>query len=448
MTQSKKAINIIKFIGGTLLGILLVLIPFNFNGTVDTVLFYYLKQFIRAYQSPLRFIIMILMCISAIVALYDFIAKPDWIRNNKILKNIFSTSLFYIVNRFLGALICVLVYFNIGPNFLISADTGESMFSLATQLSILVPCMLFLQTLILECGAMEFIGELIGFIVKPIFKVSEMGAVSIISAWVGPGNAAILGTRDLFEEGYYTVKEAAIIGSQFSTSSVGWIVLVSSVFGIMDHFGTLFLVITLVGIIVAMVGVRIPPISKYPNTYMNNSEISPLQVTQNESQSKIAYAFDRALQRADKVTLKTFSSKINNMLFYVIWLQPIIVCWGTLALIVSIYTPLLQWISYPIELILSIANISEPAASASAIMSGFADNYLPVILGKDIPSVASRFIIAAMSILQIVFMSEIASLLTSTQVIKNFKDVLLVFIIRTFVALPFVILCVKVLGLV
>ncbi len=448
MTQSKKAINIIKFIGGTLLGILLVLIPFNFNGTVDTVLFYYLKQFIRAYQSPLRFIIMILMCISAIVALYDFIAKPDWIRNNKILKNIFSTSLFYIVNRFLGALICVLVYFNIGPNFLISADTGESMFSLATQLSILVPCMLFLQTLILECGAMEFIGELIGFIVKPIFKVSEMGAVSIISAWVGPGNAAILGTRDLFEEGYYTVKEAAIIGSQFSTSSVGWIVLVSSVFGIMDHFGTLFLVITLVGIIVAMVGVRIPPISKYPNTYMNNSEISPLQVTQNESQSKIAYAFDRALQRADKVTLKTFSSKINNMLFYVIWLQPIIVCWGTLALIVSIYTPLLQWISYPIELILSIANISEPAASASAIMSGFADNYLPVILGKDIASVASRFIIAAMSILQIVFMSEIASLLTSTQVIKNFKDVLLVFIIRTFVALPFVILCVKVLGLV
>lgn len=448
MTQSKKAINISKFIGGTLLGILLVLIPFNFNGTVDTVLFYYLKQFIRAYQSPLRFIIMILMCISAIVALYDFIAKPDWIRNNKILKNIFSTSLFYIVNRFLGALICVLVYFNIGPNFLISADTGESMFSLATQLSILVPCMLFLQTLILECGAMEFIGELIGFIVKPIFKVSEMGAVSIISAWVGPGNAAILGTRDLFEEGYYTVKEAAIIGSQFSTSSVGWIVLVSSVFGIMDHFGTLFLVITLVGIIVAMVGVRIPPISKYPNTYMNNSEISPLQVTQNDSQSKIAYAFDRALQRADKVTLKTFSSKINNMLFYVIWLQPIIVCWGTLALIVSIYTPLLQWISYPIELILSIANISEPAASASAIMSGFADNYLPVILGKDIASVASRFIIAAMSILQIVFMSEIASLLTSTQVIKNFKDVLLVFIIRTFVALPFVILCVKVLGLV
>lgn len=446
--DSKRTLrNSIVFIGGTLLGILLVLIPFDFNGTVDTVLFYYLKLFITHFNKPLRFIIMLLMVLSALGALYDNIAKPDWIRNNKLLKNILSTTPFYIANRILGALICVLVYFNIGPEFIISADTGSSMFGLATQLSVLVPCMLLLQTLILECGAMEFLGELIGFIVKPIFKVSEMGAVSIISAWVGPGNAAILATQTLFEEGYYTVKEAAIIGSQFSTSSVGWIVLVSSVFGIMDHFATLFLVITLVGIIVAMVGVRIPPISKYPDTYVDGSLVSPVKKQENKDQSKLAFAYNSALQRADKVSIKNFTSKINNMLFYVIWLQPIIVCWGTLALIISMYTPILQWVSYPIELILKLTNVSEPAASASAIMSGFADNYLPVILGQNIMSVESRFIIAAMSILQIVFMSEIASLLTSTKVVKNFKDVLLVFVIRTFIALPFVILFAKILGL-
>ena len=447
MAENNKTLNTMKFIFGTLIGVVLVLIPFNFNGTIDTILFYYLKQFLNAYRPVISFIIMVLMVISAVVALYDLVAKPEWIRRNKILKNIFSTSLFYVVNRLIGAAICVLVYFQIGPEFLISADTGGSMFSLATQLSILVPMMLFLQTFILECGAMEFIGELIGFIVKPIFKVSEMGAVSIISAWVGPGNAAILATRDLFEEGYYTVKEAAIIGSQFSTSSVGWVVLVSSVFGVMDLFIPIFLVITLVGIIVAFVGVRIPPISNYPNTYVGGANESPIKVTANKDQSKFAYALDRAQKRAGKVTLENFTSKINNMLFYVIWLTPIIVCWGTLALILSIYTPILQWVSYPVELILNIANISEPAASATAIMSGFADNYLPVILGKDIASVGSRFLITCMSILQIVFMSEIASLLTSTKVVKNFKDVFLVFMIRTFVALPFVILAVKLLGL-
>ena len=447
MKESNKTMNTLKFVIGTLLGVGLVLVPFNFNGTVDTVLFYYLKQFLNAYRPAISFVIMLLMVLSAALALFDYIVKPDWIRNNKLFNNIFSTSLFYVVNRIIGAAICVLVFYQIGPEFIVSADTGGSMFSLATQLSILVPMMLFLQTLILECGAMEFIGELVGFIVKPIFKVSEMGAVSIISAWVGPGNAAILATRDLFEEGYYTVKEAAIIGSQFSTSSIGWVVLVSSVFGIMDYFVPIFLVITLVGIIVAFVGVRIPPISNYPNTYVNGSTESPLNVEVNVDQSKFAYALDRAQERAGKVTLKSFTSKINNMLFYVIWLQPIIVCWGTLALITSIYTPILQWVSYPVELILSLSNISEPAASATAIMSGFADNYLPVILGQDIASVGSRFLITCMSIIQIVFMSEIASLLTSTNVIKNFKDVFIVFVIRTFVALPFVILAVKLLGL-
>ncbi|CZT61262.1 hypothetical protein CDFC105_104160 [Clostridioides difficile] len=86
--------------------------------------------------------------------------------------------------------------------------------------------MLLFQTLILEFGAMEFLGQLIGFIAKPLFKLSEICAVNIISAWVGPGNAAIIGTKELFEKGYFTVKESAVIGSQFSISSIGWVVLV------------------------------------------------------------------------------------------------------------------------------------------------------------------------------------------------------------------------------
>lgn len=106
---------------------------------------------------------------------------------------------------------------------------------------------------------MEFFVTLVGFIVKPLFKVSELTAVSLISAWVGPGNAAIMGARQMFDEGYYTLKEAIIIGTTFSTSSIGWVVLVANVLDLMDKFGT----ITLVGIIVALIGVRIPPISRY-----------------------------------------------------------------------------------------------------------------------------------------------------------------------------------------
>lgn len=132
------------------------------------------------------------------------------------------------------------------------------------------------------------------------------------------------------------------------------------------------------------------------------------------------------------------------MLFYMVWLMPIIMCWGTLALIISLYTPLLGWISYPIELILMVFNVDEPKGTASAIMSGFADSYLPVVLGNKVTSIESRIIIAVMSILELIYLSEIATLLKSTKALKSFKDITIVFLLRTFISLPFVIIFVKV----
>lgn len=128
------------------------------------------------------------------------------------------------------------------------------------------------------------------------------------------------------------------------------------------------------------------------------------------------------------------------MLTYVVCLQPIIICWGTVALIISMYTPVLRWISYPIGFFMNITGVPEAFAAAPAILSRFADNYLPIILGKAFASAQIKFIIATMSILQIIFMSEIGALLSSTKLVTKFVDIVLIFIERTIIALPFVIL--------
>ncbi|MBI5974683.1 arginine transporter [Staphylococcus sp. H16/1A] len=441
-SQPVNIINILKFVICTILGIVIVLIPFSFSNGVDTVLFHYLKLVVQALYTPIQVLIILAFVISALLATYDMIAKPAWIRENPTLKNLFSTTPFYLFNRIMGAVISLLCFFKFGPQVITSMETGGAMLDLATQLSVLIPIMLLLQTLILEFGAMEFIGELVGFIMRPLFKMSEMTAVSAISAWVGPGNAAILGTKELFEKGYFTVKEVAAIGSQFAISSVGWVVLVCSVLDVMDKFGMIFLGITLIGMIVAAISVRIPPISKYPDVYVDGSTERHVEVDQ--SQSKWQRAIGNACLRASQVTAQNFISKKDNMMFYVLWLMPIIVFWGTIALAISVYTPLLGWVSYPVELVLNLFNVAESNITASAIMSGFADNYLPVILGSKVTSAESRTIIAMMSILQLIFMSEIATLLKSTGALKNFKDILIIFLLRTFISLPFVILFVKI----
>ncbi|WP_278019377.1 YjiH family protein [Enterococcus faecium] len=425
----------------TILGTILVLVPFSFDGSVDTILFHYLKIFVKTFQAPLTGIMVVLIVLSAILAVFDQVKKDTIIRRNRLLNKLFSTSLFYTINRVIGAIISLLVYFKIGPNFIASPDTGGTMLSLATQLSVLVPMMLLFQTFILEFGAMEFLGEIVGGIVKPIFKVSEICAVNIISAWVGPGNVAIMATEEFFAKGYFTVREMAVIGSQFATGSIGWIVLVSSVLNVIDYFGLILAGLAIVSVIVAAISVRIPPLSTFPDTYMNGSIAS--KITIEKSGNWFTRALNNAVDRANESNLSNFVAKIDNMTFYVFWLTPIIVCWGTLALVISLYTPLLKIISMPVEWILMAFGIASPDITASAIMSGLADNYLPVILGQSVESTVSRVIIAMMSIIQIIYLSETATLLISTNKHMKFWHVIVIFLERTFLSLFFVILIAK-----
>ncbi|MGF2193338.1 YjiH family protein [Enterococcus faecalis] len=434
-------LGLIKFVVFTILGTILVLVPFSFDGSVDTILFHYLKIFVKTFQAPLTGIMVVLIVLSAILAVFDQVKKDTIIRRHRLLNKLFSTSLFYTINRVIGAIISLLVYFKIGPNFIASSDTGGTMLSLATQLSVLVPMMLLFQTFILEFGAMEFLGEIVGGIVKPIFKVSEICAVNIISAWVGPGNVAIMATEEFFAKGYFTVREMAVIGSQFATGSIGWIVLVSSVLNVIDYFGLILAGLAIVSVIVAAISVRIPPLSTFPDTYMNGSIAS--KITIEKSGNWFTRALNNAVDRANESNLSNFVAKIDNMTFYVFWLTPIIVCWGTLALVISLYTPLLKIISMPVEWILMAFGIASPDITASAIMSGLADNYLPVILGQSVESTVSRVIIAMMSIIQIIYLSETATLLISTNKHMKFWHVIVIFLERTFLSLFFVILIAK-----
>ena len=154
-------------------------------------------------------------------------------------------------------------------------------------------------------------------------------------------------------------------------------------------------------------------------------------------------AANNAVRRANESNFSNFVAKIDNMTFYVFWLTPIIVCWGTLALVISLYTPLLKIISMPVEWILMLFGVASPETTASAIMSGLADNYLPVILGQSVESAVSRVIIAMMSIIQIIYLSETATLLISTNKQMKFWHVIVIFLERTFLSLVFVILIAK-----
>ena len=80
----------------------------------------------------------------------------------------------------------------------------------------------------------------------------------------------------------------------------------------------------------------------------------------------------------------------------------------------------------------------EAAAAAEAIMLGFIDIFLPFIFGGSIQALSTKFVLAVVSILQIIFITETGALLLKLKMDIKFKDIVLIFLLRTLLALVIV----------
>lgn len=89
---------------------------------------------------------------------------------------------------------------------------------------------------------------------------------------------------------------------------------------------------------------------------------------------------------------------------------------------------------------LDVMQLPEAYAAAPALLSGFADNYLPIILGESLQSQQTQFVICTMSIIQLIFMSEIGAMLLEAKLNKRPIDIIVIFIERTIIALPICVL--------
>ena len=78
--------NLMKFILGSAFGVLMFLIPIP-QGDSFTTLLDFLKTFVKnLFGGSLPYILTVLMIVAAVMSLYDYFCKPDWIRNNHSLK--------------------------------------------------------------------------------------------------------------------------------------------------------------------------------------------------------------------------------------------------------------------------------------------------------------------------------------------------------------------------
>lgn len=154
-----------------------------------------------------------------------------------------------------------------------------------------------------------------------------------------------------------------------------------------------------------------------------------------------AHAVELGCERAESFNLNTVLSGgmevVMGMLFDLI---PIVLSWGTLALIIATYTPVFDWISYPMGMYLQLLGVEEAFAVAPATLVGFTDMFIPALLIGAVESVKTKFIIGVLSLVQIIYLTEVGAIIIKSEIPLNLWKLFVLFLERTIIAIPLIVL--------
>ncbi|MBP1890188.1 nucleoside recognition membrane protein YjiH [Clostridium moniliforme] len=434
--------SLLKFILPSFIGILLFMIPMKIEGQI-TIPIAFLAKFIEGnYTDLLKLMALILISVSVIGSVIIKTIKPKFLTENKYLNNLFNVTPLWFITRIIGMIFVICAYFNIGPEFIWSENTGGLV--LNDLLPILIAVFLFagfLLPLLLDFGLLEFVGSLLTKVMRPIFNLPGRSSIDCIASWLGDGSIGILLTSKQYEQGFYTKREAAVIGTTFSAVSITFCLVVISQVGLAHMFLPFYLTVTLSGIVAAMIIPRIPPLSRKEDEYYNGQTSKDLEVIP-EGYTPFSWGVEKAVERADKNThpKEFFISGIKNVLDMWIGVLAVVMAMGGIALMIAEYTTIFQIMGTPFIPLLKLLGVPEAAAASQTLIVGFADMFIPSVLATTITNEMTRFIVACLSVTQLIYMSEVGGLLLGSKIPVNIKDLIILFFERTLVTLPVIVI--------
>lgn len=448
--------NKVKFIIPSLLGVLLFMVPVKYDGDI-TISIAIISKKLLAILSETQigsidnlpiWIITFLVCLSALGSIVYKVFKPKFMTENKFLTTLFSVSTIWFIGRILGAAFCIMSLFKVGPEFIWSGSTGN--FVLNDLLTILFSIFLFaglFLPLLLNFGLLEFFGALLTKVMRPIFTLPGRSSIDCITSWLGDGTLGIMLTSKQYDEGFYTKREAAVIATTFSAVSITFSLIVIDTVGLAHMFIPFYITVSIAGIVAAIIVPRIPPLSRKSNTYVDGGEGKNKEVIP-EGYTSLSYGYERALVKASKNEsfVEFFIDGIKNVIDMWLGVIPIVMAMATLALIVAEYTPIFQVLGLPFVPILQILQVPEAVEASRTLVVGFADMLLPSVLASStITSEMTRFIIACTSVTQLIYMSEVGGVLLGSKIPISIKELIFIFLQRTLVTLPVVVLIANIL---
>lgn len=437
--------SIVSFLIPSIIGIIIFMIPVKYGGEW-TICVKILADIIgNALSGILPALCLAIVTVSAIMSLIA-LAKPKFMTERPLLWETFATTPIWVVIRVVGAIFLWPTFLGIDAGdddtgiLHMITEGGAGGFVLGDLLTVLVIIFAIaglLLPLLLDFGLLEFVGALLTKVMRPLFKIPGRAAVDCFTSWIGDGTLGVMLTCNQYEGGYYSAREASVIATTFSAVSITFSIVVLAQVDLMEYFGLYYLLICAVGIVCALVVPRIPPLSLKKDTYLvegkaMGSELPPEY--KNSAQYGLALAMNRVAEH--KGVSEFFRNGLKNAAGMWFGVMPTVMAIGTLALLLANNTPIFEICGKPFLPLLELLQVPEAVEASKTMIVGFTDMFTPsVIAAEAIESEMTRFIVATVSVTQLIYLSEVGGLILGSKLPVNIIELFVLFLERTIISL-------------
>jgi len=390
----------------------------------------------EVFEQQIPATILFIVALSAVLSAW-FSVGPGKANQGGRIRSIFRVSNGWLALRIVGLIIATLIFFRVGPEAIWSSQTGYIvLYDLAKAILTIFIFASFLLPLLTDYGLMELVGTLLSRIFKKLFLLPGRSCIDALASWMAAAPVGVLITSQQYDCGNYSGREAAVIATNFSVVSIPFCVIVAEFSGMGHLFVEYYLTVVVAGLTAALITPRIPPLSRIPDNYSPAGK----QLHEDEIGKDGIWKAGLAAAKEKARSAAGLKSYVHNSLhnLFDIWfgLMPPLIAIGTLGLVVAEYTPLFEWLSYPLVPLLTLAQLPEASTAAPALLVGITDMFLPAVLATGIESELTRFVVIVVSITQLIYMTEVGVLILKTAIPLTFLNLLQVFLLRTAISLP------------
>lgn len=411
-----------KFFVYSLVGAFVFFIPITIGAKTSIVLDHLVTAVQEHVPAILPYFALALIVAGAV---YPFVSGT-WKRS--IVDKVFSAF------KVVGLVVGVMLVFDFGPAWLFEPGMGPFLFDkLVVPVGLLVPIGAVFLALLVGYGLLEYVGVLVQPIMRPMWKTPGRSAIDAVASFVGSYSLGLLITNRVYQEGKYSAREAAIIATGFSTVSATFMVVVATTLNLMGSWNTYFWVTLVITFAVTGVTVRIWPLSKLTNSYFEGATPQP---ETDEKGHRLARAWTEARETvaaAPKLGVNIVHNLRDGVLMAMAIL-PSILSVGLLGLVLAKYTPVFDWIGYLFYPVTWALQVPEPLLTAKASAVGIAEMFLPALLVVE-SAAAVKFIVAVVSVSQIVFFSALVPCVLATKIPISITQLVVIWAERVFLSL-------------